>query len=155
MNTHVSKAKIARDMYVRRQGATMREIIAATGGPHYNELKRLRALGYAVRQIKEGNETRYFATAPAALEFEATMTSKGQVTLPKEVRDRLKARTGSKLRFAIGEGDRVVVTVRPSSIQDSFGMLGRPPKSVTLEEMDQAVRQAAVDRYLRAVGRKR
>lgn len=67
----------------------------------------------------------------------------------------MKVRTGSKLRFAIEERNRVVVTARPSSIQDSFGMLGKPPKSATLEEMDEAVRQAAVDRYLRAVGRKR
>jgi len=52
--------------------------MAATGGPHYNELKRRRALGYGIRQIKEGNETRYFATAPAEPAFEATMTSKGQ-----------------------------------------------------------------------------
>jgi len=48
----------------------------------------------------------------------------------------LKVRTGSKLRFAIEERNRVVVTARPSSIQDSFGMLGKPPKSATLEEMD-------------------
>lgn len=155
MNEHVSKAKIARDMYTRGQGATMREIIAATGGPHYNELKRLRARGYAIRQVKEANETRYFATAPAEPEFEATMTSKGQVTLPKKIRDQLKIRTGTKLRFAVEEGERIVVTARPSSIQDSFGMLGKPPKSATLEQMDEAIRKAVVDKYLRAVGRKR
>jgi antitoxin PrlF len=155
MNAPVSKSRIARDMYTRREGATMREIIAATGGPHYNELKRLRALGYAVRKVKEGNETRYFATPPATPAFEATLTSKGQVTLPKEIRERLNVRTGSKLSFAVEDGDRVVVSARPSSIQDLFGILGKPPRSATLEEMDEGIRRAVVDKYLRAVGRKR
>jgi antitoxin PrlF len=155
MNEHVSKARIARDMFTRPEGATMREIIAATGGPHYNELKRIRARGYAVREVKEGNETRYFASAPDSPSFEATMTSKGQLTLPREIRERLGVRTGGKLRFAIEDGNRVTVSARRSSIQDSFGMLGKPPRSATLEEMDEAIRRAVVDRYLRAVGRKR
>lgn len=155
MNEHVSKARIARNMFTRPEGATMREIIAATGGPHYNELKRIRARGYTVREVKEGNETRYFAAAPDSASFEATITSKGQVTLPKEIRERLGVRTGSKLRFAIEDGERVTVSARPSSIQDLFGILGKPPRSATLEEMDEAVRQGAVDRYLRAIGRKR
>ena len=32
----------------------------------YDELKRLAARGYAIRKVKEGNETRYFARAPEA-----------------------------------------------------------------------------------------
>jgi antitoxin PrlF len=155
MNEHVSKAKIARDMYARPEGATMREIIAATGGPHFNELKRLAARGHAVRKVKEGNETRYFVSAPASTPVEATMTSKGQITLPKEIRERLGVRTGGKLCFAVEDGNRVVVSARPSSIQDAFGMLGKPPRSATLEEMDEGIRRAVVDKYLRAVGPKR
>lgn len=154
MNEYVSKARIARDMYTRPEGTTMREIIAVTGGPHYNELKRLAAQGYAVRKVKEGNETRYFATPPAAPSFEATVTSKGQVTIPKEIRANLGVRAGGKLRFAIEDKNRVVVSARQSSIQDLFGILGKPPRSATLEQMDEAIRQGAVDRYLRAVGRK-
>ena len=83
------------------------------------------------------------------------MTGKGQVTLPKEVRERLGVRPGGKVRFAIEEGGRVAVSARPSSIQDLFGILGKPPRSATLEEMDEGIRRAVVDKYLRAVGRKR
>jgi AbrB family looped-hinge helix DNA binding protein len=155
MNGHVSKARIARDMFTRPAGATMREIIVATGGPHYNELKRIRARGYTVREVKEGNETRYFATAPGATSFDATVTSKGQVTLPKEIRERLGVRTGGKLRFAVEDGKRVVLSVRPSSILDLVGILPKPKRSATIEQMDEAIRQAAVDRYLRAVGKKK
>jgi len=156
MNEYVSKARVARNMYARPEGATMREIIAATGGPHYNELKRLGAQGYFVRKVKEGNETRYFASAPsAAPSYEATVTAKGQVTIPRAVRENLGVRPGGKVKFSIGEDNRVVVSKPGSSIQDLFGILGKPPRSATLEEMDAAIRQGAVDRFLRAVGRKR
>jgi antitoxin PrlF len=155
VNEHVSKARIARDMFTRREGATMREIIAATGGPHYNELKRLAAQGYGIRKTKQGNETRYFASAPATTSFDATVTSKGQVTLPKEIRARLGVRTGGKLRFAVEDGKRVVLSVRPSSILDLVGILPKPKRSATIEQMDEAIRQAAADRYLRAVGKKK
>jgi antitoxin PrlF len=155
MNEHVSKAKIARNMYTRPGGATMREIIAATGGPHYNELKRIRAQGYAVRTVKEGNETRYFAREPASRSFEATVTDKGQVTIPKEVRGRLKLRPRGKVEFAIEESGRVVMSAKQYSILDLVGILPKPKRTVTLEEMDEAIKQGAVDRYLRAVGKKR
>lgn len=154
MDERVSRTKMTERLLARPGGATMREIIAATGGPQYNELKRLAARGYFIRKVKEGNETRYFASAPALPSFDATVTGKGQVTLPKEVRERLGVRPGGKLRFSIGDGNRVTVTAPGSSIQDLFGILGKPPRSATLEQMDEAIRQGAVDRYLRAVGRK-
>jgi antitoxin PrlF len=155
MDERVSRAKMTERMLTRSGGATMRDIIAATGGPQYNELKRLAARGYSIRKVKEGNETRYFVTAPAAPAFEVTMTSKGQVTIPKAVRDRLRVGPSGKLRFAIEDGDRVVMSARPSSIQDLFGILGKPPRSATIEEMDEGIRRAVADKYLRAIGRKR
>ena len=33
-------------------------------------------------------------------------------------------------------------------------MLGKPPRRATFDEMDEAIRRAVVDKYLRAVGRK-
>jgi antitoxin PrlF len=155
MNEHVSKARIARTMYTRPEGATMREIIAATGGPHFNELKRLAARGHTVRKVKEGNETRYFVAAPDSASFEATVTSKGQITLPKEIRERLNLLSGHRVRFSIESGERVVITPIGRRLSDLAGMLGKPRRSATLEEMDEAIRQAAVKRYLRAVGKKR
>jgi AbrB family looped-hinge helix DNA binding protein len=133
----------------------MREIIAATGGPQYNELKRLSARGYAVRKVREGNETRYFATAPEMPSFEATVTDKGQITIPREVRDRLRLHAGHKVRFSVEGANRAVMVPVGPRLSDLAGLLGKPKRSATLEEMDAAIRQAAVDRYLRAVGKKR
>ncbi|MEJ2435480.1 MAG: type II toxin-antitoxin system PrlF family antitoxin [Pseudolabrys sp.] len=83
------------------------------------------------------------------------MTSKGQVTLPKEVREHLRLREGDKVQFTFEDGGQVAVTKGGPKLSDLFGMLGKPPRSLTLEEMDEVIQQAAVDRYLRAVGRKK
>lgn len=155
MGEHLPATKVAERLFTQASGATMPEIIAATGGPQYNVLRGLEARGYRVRKVKEGRGTRYFAEAPAAPSCEATVTSKGQVTLPKELRERLRLREGDKVRFTAEQGGRIVVARAGHSIRDMFGILGKPPRSLTLKEMDEVIRQAAVDRFLRAVGRKK
>jgi antitoxin PrlF len=150
MDAHVPGTKIAERLFAQPSGATMPEIIAATGGPQYNVLKGLEARGYRVRKVKEGRATRYFAEPPAQPSYEATITSKGQVTLPKEVRECLRVRKGDKVRFVVEDKARIAVTRAEHSIRDLFGILGKPRRSATLEEMDEAVRQHAVERYLRS-----
>jgi AbrB family looped-hinge helix DNA binding protein len=74
----------------------------------------------------------------------ATLTSKGQVTIPKAVRDRLGLEAGDQLEFVFeAQGDRVVL--RPGN-RDAGGLKGlllargRPP--VSIREMDEAIRRA-------------
>lgn len=151
MNEPLSGTRIAEQMLIRPQGATMAEIIQATGGPQYNLLKRLEARGYSIRKIKEGDTTRYSATPPAAPSFEATLTSKGQVTVPKEVREHLRLRPGSRVKFVLAEDGGAVITPVYRRLSELAGMLGKPQRSLTLEEMDEAIARAAVDRFRRAV----
>jgi antitoxin PrlF len=145
--------KIAEQLMTRPDGATMDEIVAATGGPQYNVLRRLQGRGYRIHKVKQGKATRYFATAPDNPSYTTTLTSKGQVTVPQEVREQLRLRGGQQLKFTV-EGDRVIVTPLYRRLSELFGILPKPKRTVTLEEMDKVVRQAAVDRYLRAVSRK-
>jgi antitoxin PrlF len=155
MNQHIPGTKLAEQLIARPEGATMDEIIAATGGPQYNVLRKLEGRGYRIRKVKEGSATRYFATPPAAPSFEATLTSKGQVTIPQEVRERLRVRSGHKLRFTIEEGNRVVVTPVSTRLSELAGLLGKPKRAATLEDMEEAVQEAAVERYLSAIGGKK
>lgn len=150
MNEHLPGTKLAERLVTQPNGATMAEIIAATGGPQYNVLKRLEARGYRLRKVKEGRETRYFAEAPASPSYEATVTSKGQITLPKEVRERLNVGKGGKVRFTFEDGERIILARAELSVRDLFGILGKPRRSATLEQMDEAIRQHAVERYLRS-----
>jgi len=154
MDTNRPGTRIAEEMFCRPEGATMDEVRRATGGPQYNVLAGLEARGFRVRRIKEGRRTRYFATSPAVRTFEAKVTGQGQVTIPREVRECMKLRSGAKVEFTIEKDGRVVVGAKQSSILDLVGILPKPKRTVTLEEMDAAIRRGAVNRYLRAVGKK-
>ena len=72
----------------------------------------------------------------------ATMTSKGQVTVPREVRQSLGLSTGSLLDFIPdGAGYRIAIRKRP--ITDLFSILPQPNGTATLDEMDQAIADGA------------
>lgn len=73
----------------------------------------------------------------------ATLTSKGQMTLPKDVRDDLKLKPGDKIEFVKQDG-RYVLRAKNVRAADLAGVLGRPPKGrgMTVEEMDEAAGQA-------------
>ncbi len=156
MNEHLPGTKIAERMFARAEGATMAEIIAATGGPQYNVLKRLEAKGHAVRKIREGRETRYFVKPPANPVYELCVNDKGQVTLPKGLREEMQVYVGQKLEAEMENGN-VVIKKKAKSIRDMIGILGPPPngKHLTLKEIDEAIAQGAVERYLRAIGKKK
>lgn len=70
----------------------------------------------------------------------ATMTSKGQITIPKEMRDDLGLKTGSKVTFIrLGSGQYRILP-QTGEAKDLIGILhdpSRPP--LTLAEMDEAI----------------
>ncbi len=147
--------RVAEELLTSADGATMDDIRRATGAPQYNVLANLQGRGFRVRKVKEGRRTRYFATPPSRQSFEATVTSQGQVTIPKVVREQLRLRGGHKIRFVVEDGDRAVITPVAAKLSDLAGILGKPKRSATLEEMHEAVRRGAANRYLRAVGKTR
>ncbi len=70
----------------------------------------------------------------------ATVTSKGQVTLPKKVREALRVRPGDQIDFVLeGEGE-VRVRAGRFDVRDLRGLLRRPGRSpVSLEAMEEAI----------------
>ncbi len=76
----------------------------------------------------------------------ATLTSKGQTTIPKEIRDRLGLKPGDKLRFLLEEDGRVVILPATLPVRSLYGILPAPERPVTLEEMDETIRERAVAR---------
>lgn len=53
----------------------------------------------------------------------ATMTSKGQLTIPKRVRERLGLHAGDRVEFVEREGGEVVLTKRTGTFEDLAGIL--------------------------------
>jgi antitoxin PrlF len=85
---------------------------------------------------------------------ESTMTSKGQTTIPIEVRRRLKLKPGDRIEYLI-EDDKVILSPRNLDIRELKGILGPPPRRVSLEEMEDAIRTRRAERGMRGIGRNR
>jgi len=70
----------------------------------------------------------------------STLTSKGQITLPKEVREHLHLQTGSRIDFVIDSAGSV--TIRPLN-QDFRSLKGivrsRRRRPVSVEEMNESI----------------
>lgn len=79
----------------------------------------------------------------------STLTSKGQITLPKELRDRLGVREGDRVVFQVDEQGRVILVPETRDpLGNLVGLLrhrakGRP---ATVEEMNEAVRARAAEK---------
>ena len=76
----------------------------------------------------------------------ATITTKGQVTIPREIREHLNLDTGSKVEFVIDEQGIVKLLPLNVPIQSLSGILYRPGmNTATLEEMEAAIKEGSSD----------
>ncbi len=74
----------------------------------------------------------------------ATIASKGQLTVPKEIRERLDLKPGDRVRFVPDGGGGVAVRkLRP--VQALFGRFPTNGVSATVEEMSEAAEDAAAE----------
>ena len=70
----------------------------------------------------------------------ATVTTKGQITIPKAVRDALRLRSGDRLAFVVHGDSEATLKPITKSVDEVFGRLHDPAQPVrTVEEMDAAV----------------
>jgi len=70
----------------------------------------------------------------------AKITSKGQITLPKEIRDHLKVESGDNVIFFLNNRGEVVVDGVGGDVRDLKGFLKRPgQRRLSVEEMDAAI----------------
>lgn len=76
----------------------------------------------------------------------STLTSKGQVTVPKAIRERLGLRSGDRLEFRVTEQGKVMVEPSSVDLRDLRGILKPEGKHATVEEMKEAVRRAGTRR---------
>ena len=71
------------------------------------------------------------------------VTSKGQITVPKEIRDYLKIDAGDEVYFYVNNLGRVVLRAKPRNLQEMAGILKdrvpRRRRPVTVEEMNEAI----------------
>ncbi len=71
----------------------------------------------------------------------ATITTKGQTTIPKSIRTQLHLEAGDRIEFVIQEDGSVLLVPLNFRATDLKGMIPKPRKPVSLEDMDRAVRR--------------
>jgi antitoxin PrlF len=69
----------------------------------------------------------------------ATLTSKGQITLPKVVRERLGVEAGDKVEFVETEPGVYKMIAATRDVRDLKGLVPKPAKPVTVEEMGRVI----------------
>ena len=77
----------------------------------------------------------------------ATMTSKGQVTIPVEVRQRMGLDTGDRIEFIeLGDGG---FAIKPAidDVRSLKGLLRKPVQAVSVSDMKTKIRQRAAARH--------
>ena len=74
----------------------------------------------------------------------ATLTSKGQIVIPKPIRDRLDLRVGDQLDFILQEDGTILLRPATEDVKSLKGALERPGRrTVSVAEMHEAIRQRA------------
>ena len=69
----------------------------------------------------------------------ATMSSKGQITFPKKIRDLLKLQAGDKFEFTLLDNGKLLVVPMTASVKKLKGILPAPKKAISLEEIEAAI----------------
>lgn len=76
---------------------------------------------------------------------DATINSEGQITIPEAVRDALKLKAGTRIRFLQEEDGRFSFVPVTRSILALKGIVPKLNRTVSLEEMENAIAEGAIE----------
>jgi len=83
--------------------------------------------------------------------MESAITVKGQVTIPKAIREHLHVKPGDRVKFFVHPNGTVFLL--PKLPVSALRGIVKSSRRATLEEMDEAIAAGATERY-RALARK-
>jgi AbrB family looped-hinge helix DNA binding protein len=75
--------------------------------------------------------------------YDSKLTSKGQITVPKVVRETLALHPGDRVRFVIRDDGTVTVEAESVDLKSLRGALKSGGRHVTIEQMGDAIRRGA------------
>ncbi|MDF2966091.1 MAG: SpoVT / AbrB like domain protein [Rickettsiaceae bacterium] len=70
----------------------------------------------------------------------STVTSKGQITIPAAIREKMNLESGSKLEF-IQQDDHILVIPINKSVGRLRGILTKPERSLSVEQMNAIIKE--------------
>lgn len=71
----------------------------------------------------------------------ATVTSKGQITIPKEIRTILNLHSGDKVNFIVDQSGEVRFVPVTEDVKSLKGIVPKPGKKVSVEDMKDTIRR--------------
>ena len=89
---------------------------------------------------KESAKTgRLIPANPGDRAYTTKVTTKGQITVPKPIREHLKITKGDRIEFLIGVNGKVTIMAATADVRKLKGMVAKPAKPVTVADMNQAI----------------
>ncbi len=79
--------------------------------------------------------------------MEATLSSKGQTTIPKAVRERLQIKPGDRFKFFFHPDGVILLPKIPT--KHLKGSVPRLARQVSTKEIDKAIEEGATERFRR------
>lgn len=80
----------------------------------------------------------------------ATLTSKGQITIPADVRRSLGVQTGDRVEFVEIQPGRFELVAATRSVREVKGMLGKPALTLSIEDMNRVIAEQGAMAGLRS-----
>ena len=80
----------------------------------------------------------------------ATLTSKGQITIPADVRRTLGVQTGDRVEFVEIQPGRFEQVAATRSVRELKGMLGKPTRTLSIEDMNRVIAEQGAKAGLRS-----
>ena len=78
----------------------------------------------------------------------ATITSKGQVTIPKKIREELQLMAGDIIDFEIDSMNSATIRVKKKHHSEAYGMLYREgQKALSVDEMNEGIVKYLKEKY--------
>lgn len=88
---------------------------------------------------KSAKAGRFLAAKPGGRSHTTKVTAKGQITVPKPVREHLKLAKGDRIEFLIDANGKVTIMPATADVRELKGMVAKPPKRVTIADMNKAI----------------
>lgn len=79
------------------------------------------------------------AVIPDRRSHTSKVTAKGQITVPKPIREHLKLAKGDRIEFLIGVNGKVTIVPATGDVRKLKGMVAKPTKPVTVADMNRAI----------------
>lgn len=78
--------------------------------------------------------------------MESIVSSKGQVTLPADIRKRLGIAAGTRLQFVVRGDDLLGIVKVGGSVRELKAALGKAPRPMSLQDIERVIAEGASGR---------